>query len=327
MADSPRHDDPLPEGRSPGYSRTRTQVQAFFAALGAARYELGVITSQGGVPPHVRGPQCVPTLVREPHLRWLRYQNAHGADIYVRPDAESCAILLDDLGAVMLQQMRRDGFIPAAIVETSPRNFQAWVRLAPTLRAVGATAVLTMCCRSLQRAYGGDPAAAHWRHFGRLPGFTNQKPSRRQADGRPPYAVLRSASGRIAPAGLALVAQGRVALQEAAALLSPPDLRQAPKIRAPGACVPGGEVAALVGHFAARWEVELRRRVARFGSVDPSRLDFALACEYARKFGLDPDSLTLVLRHGSPNPARHRQPDDYARRTAWAACSATRARS
>lgn len=44
--------------------------------------------------------------------------------------------------------------------------------------------------------YQGDPSAADWRRFGRLPGFTNCKPKYRKPDGRFPFVLLQSATGQ-----------------------------------------------------------------------------------------------------------------------------------
>jgi hypothetical protein len=49
----------------------------------------------------------------------------------------------------------------------------------------------------LAERYGGDPGGADWRHFGRLAGFTNPKPSRRLASGLAPFARLLDASGQV----------------------------------------------------------------------------------------------------------------------------------
>src|SRR3546814_16915115 len=55
--------------------------------------------------------------------------------------------------------------------------------------------------RQLARQYGGDPGAADWRHFGRLSGFTNRKPSRVQDSGLPPFCRLREATAATATKG------------------------------------------------------------------------------------------------------------------------------
>ena len=139
---------------------------------------------------------------------WLRGQNARGQEIYIRPQESSGLVLVDDLTARAVAQLRYHGVGPAVVTETSPGNYQAWIRLAsgPIPEAVA-----TAAARALARQYGGDPASAHWRHMGRLGGFTNQKPSRTIAEGpyrgRQPFVLLREATGRIAPAGLAVLAR------------------------------------------------------------------------------------------------------------------------
>lgn len=68
--------------------------------------------------------------------------------------------------------------------------------------------------------------------------------------------------------------------------------------------------------FRAQWEGELRRGSRRFGSVDRSRLDFELCRSTHLAHGQLAGDLTAILQWGSPNVGAHRNPDDYARRTA-----------
>ena len=68
------------------------------------------------------------------------------------------------------------GFQPAAVVETSPGNFQVWLNHG---RILSDRTFSTQAAKELARRFGGDPSSADWRHFGRLAGFTNQKPNRR----------------------------------------------------------------------------------------------------------------------------------------------------
>jgi hypothetical protein len=58
---------------------------------------------------------------------WLRLENMHGRNIYIRPQGEHHLSLVDDLSKTAIDRMKAEGFEPAAIVETSPRNFQAWL--------------------------------------------------------------------------------------------------------------------------------------------------------------------------------------------------------
>ena len=111
---------------------------------------------------------------RETLLRstaWLKHQNRDGRNVYVRPKGEHNLSLVDDLSADAVGQMKKTGFAPALVVQTSPGNFQAWLKHPEPLSKELSTAV----ARELATKFGGDRGAADWRHFGRLAGFTNRK--------------------------------------------------------------------------------------------------------------------------------------------------------
>jgi len=120
-------------------------------------------------------------------LSWLRRENAHGAHIYIRPYGAHALSMVDDLSSDSLKRMKELGFEPALVVETSPGNFQAWLNHGRVLSC----ALSTQAAKELARRFGGDPSSADWRHFGRLAGFTNQKPGRRLPTGLPPFVQLR----------------------------------------------------------------------------------------------------------------------------------------
>jgi len=105
-------------------------------------------------------------------LLWLRRENLNRGHIYVRPAGVHGLSLVDDLRADRIARMKVDGFAPGAVVETSPGNFQAWLKHGGVLDE----ATSTRAAKLLVEHYGGDPGSADWRHFGRLAGFTN--PSR-----------------------------------------------------------------------------------------------------------------------------------------------------
>lgn len=132
-------------------------------------------------------------------LPWLRRQNLYDSDIYIRPqaDARTALVLLDDVTLGTIRKMSEDGFEPAAVVQTSPMNYQAWVMLGTQALE---QSVRTAAAKTLGGRYNADPASADWRHFGRLAGFTNRKPNRRGEDGRAPFVLLYDASGRPARA-------------------------------------------------------------------------------------------------------------------------------
>ena len=131
------------------------------------------------------------TLLRS--IPWLRLENMHGRNIYIRPQGEHHLSLVDDLSKTAIDRMKAEGFQPAAIVETSPRNYQAWLDHGERLpRDIG-----TAVARALASRFEGDTKAADWRHFGRLAGFTNQKEKHRQPNGLFPFARLIESTGEV----------------------------------------------------------------------------------------------------------------------------------
>ena len=62
------------------------------------------------------------TLLRS--VAWLRHQNRDGRNIYIRPRGEHNLSLVDDLNRDAVAAMKRTGFSPAAVIETSPGNFR-----------------------------------------------------------------------------------------------------------------------------------------------------------------------------------------------------------
>jgi hypothetical protein len=124
-------------------------------------------------------------------IPWLRLQNADGRNIYVRPKGEHELSLVDDLTADAVRRMKASGFAPALVVETSPENFQTWLKHPrPLPRELS-----TLAARRLAEEFGGDPGAADWRHFGRLSGLTNRKPKYMSERGLFPFVRLIEATG------------------------------------------------------------------------------------------------------------------------------------
>jgi hypothetical protein len=82
------------------------------------------------------------------------------------------------------------------VVETSPGNFQAWLKHPERLpKDLG-----TAAARELAKQFGGDTGAADWRHFGRLAGFTNRKHKYVDpATGRFPFVRIMEATGKVYP--------------------------------------------------------------------------------------------------------------------------------
>ncbi len=86
----------------------------------------------------------------------------------------------------LLPSLTLEGYAPAAVVETSPGSFQAWLRhTQPLSKELG-----TLAAKTLAEQFGADRGAADWRRFGRAPGFTNRKPQHRNPQGLYPFARL-----------------------------------------------------------------------------------------------------------------------------------------
>ncbi len=171
--------------------RTEFIVRNMLAAIAAPVYDVGVL-SAGGMLPGLDGISASAVLDRLP---LLKYRNARGSHIYIRPSGEHRFTVLDDLDEASLARLSADGFNPCAVVETSTGNFQAWLKHATVLpKLLGTFAAQTFASR-----YGADPSAADWRRFGRLPGFTNCKPKYRKSDGLFPFVRLKSHTGEQYP--------------------------------------------------------------------------------------------------------------------------------
>ncbi len=172
--------------------RTTHAVQQQIAAMGAQIFEVGLFkpsaADEGRAVMIPRTWDSV-TLIRS--IPWLRMQNADGRNIYVRPKGEHDLSLVDDLTADAVRRMKMTGFTPAAVIETSPGNFQAWLKHPRQLPRE----LSTMAARKLAEEFGGDRGAADWRHFGRLAGFTNRKPKYMSGAGLFPFVRLIDASG------------------------------------------------------------------------------------------------------------------------------------
>ena len=104
------------------YLAARRQLDA----MGVDSFEVGIRDQAGRM--LTRTWSKAETLQAMP---WLKRENAKGADVYVRPAGEANAglVLVDDLNRGQLARMQAAGMTPASVTETSPDNFQAWVRV------------------------------------------------------------------------------------------------------------------------------------------------------------------------------------------------------
>jgi len=238
-------------------------------------------------------------------IPWLKRMNAQGHDAYIRAAGSVGLILVDDLDTAAILRLKHDGLPPTVVVETSPGNYQAWLRVSeepiPPEQA-------TMVARILAERYGGDPASADWRHFGRLAGFTNRKPKHRQAGGMQPFVLVREANGGTVGQGSQLLAEATERLQSAA--VAQEAVRHAPV----GTPAPGGLQSPGVAYAASAERIR-----ARYPNTDLSRLDWMVCRDLAAaSLAVDEQYLQQALREGSPKLAQRKagHVEDYVARTA-----------
>ena len=173
---------------SHAWDETYAAVERQLTAMGAELFEVGALQRGDGDKPQFMLLRTWDQKKVIESIPWLRYQNWHESHIYVRPKGESSLTLIDDLKLSAVAQMRQEGFRPAAVVQTSPGNYQAWIKHPTRLDRELGTAV----ARELAKRFGGDVKAADWRHFGRLAGFRNTKGRYREVVPVPEYDEWRA---------------------------------------------------------------------------------------------------------------------------------------
>jgi hypothetical protein len=194
-----------------GSGRTVEAVQAQIEAMASDVFEIGLFKPDARDGEVLMIPRVWDRDGLMRSISWLRHENRDGRNIYVRPRGEHNLSLVDDLTQNAVLQMKGAGFSPALVVETSPGNFQAWLKHPEKLDKEMGTAM----ARTLAVRFGGDTGAADWRHFGRLSGFTNRKTRYRDpATGLHPFVKLVEAHGAVYPKARIFLAEIQQRLEE-----------------------------------------------------------------------------------------------------------------
>ena len=251
-------------------------------------------------------------------VRFLRVRNREGCDVYIHPFAENrnpgyILVDLDCTDPAVVETMRAVGHEPCVVLQTSPGNLQAWVHVSATPIEA---AVASQIGKQLAHLYGGDLGSTDWRHLGRLAGFTNRKPQRRNRRGDSPWVKVRHAHNGLASQSAALLETAERAWD------GPSNLAQSPHL--PLTAVPPTRAAGTAATVAAAtvyagWLHRLRI-LERFPQPDWSIADKWIAKELLLR-GTPAPQVVTILRDGSPGfPRQHSCPDDYLRRTL--ACAA-----
>jgi hypothetical protein len=302
-------DHPEPTGRESGSrvpearrDRSLEALQRQVTALDVPRFEVGIRESKTG---QMMNREWSRAEVEE-SVAWLKRMNAKGNDVYIRPAGEHGLVLVDDLTADKISSMAKDGFPSAATIETSPGNYQAWVKLSDkTLSAE----VRERAAKGLAKHYGGDMNSADSRHYGRLAGFTNQKPKHTR-DGRQPYVLAHDCTGKAATAAPAYLERIEQGLDKAEAQKERQERLEALQTVKPG----------YGSHDPIReYQKQAQRLLGRFGDgADLSRMDWMIAQDMAKSGRFTVQDIEKGIRECSPNVESRKagHTEDYAKRTA-----------
>lgn len=300
-------------------------VRRQLAAMPCRLYEVRLIhCSSHAAYPGVR--QWAASQLSDPAtVGFLRIRNREGYDVYFRPyagDRNAGYILLDLDRPVpgILLRLRTQGHEPCVVVQTSPGRWQAWIRIAPEPLL---PALATRLAKRLAQIYAADPASADWRHLGRLVGFTNRKPGRRQADGQAPWVKLLYAHPGLARDRVALLQSATTQLAEppVGSTLAGPTLPPHPA----DALVLTSGLDATTAEALYQDCLNRLRIPQRYPAPDWSIADTWVARELLQT-GTAPALVAALLRQGSPGfPRRHADPEDYLHRTVCRAALFSRA--
>lgn len=123
-------------------------------------------------------------------MAFLKAKNREGYNVYIRPIGYEFVLVDDVKRATLADAAELD---PAALIETSPNNFQLWYILpqVPNNREQ-AKAI----CLHFAELLNADKGSAEPDHIGRLVGFTNRKPKYCQEDGQYPFVNLKGVKAR-----------------------------------------------------------------------------------------------------------------------------------
>ena len=306
-AQHPEPARPAGSGRAPETRRDRSleAIQRQVTALDVPRFEVGIREAKTGQMMNREWSRAE----LEQSAAWLKRMNAKGNDVYIRPAGEHGLVLVDDLKPQALERMKAEGFAPAATIETSPGNYQAWVKLSDKPLSAD---VRRIAAQGLAKQYGGDS-----RHYGRLAGFTNQKPQHAR-DGRQPYVLAHDCPGKAARSAPSYLERIEQHLDRAAA-----QQEREKRLEALETAKPGGYGSQY--DPVKEYQRQAQRLMQRYGKeADFSRLDWMIATDMAKSGRFTAQDIEKGILECSPHVESRKagHVEDYARRTAanaWAA--------
>lgn len=265
--------------------RTYLAVKRQLDGMACERFSVGVLQAAGIM---VQRENWLPATVIK-SIPFFKAENAKKSAVFIRPSKpqeglHDGLIMLDDLPLGTVEKMRVEGFVPAALVETSPQNFQVWLRLSvePIPRSLALRAT-----QALGKRYDSDPGAANAGQYGRLAGFRNHKPEHCDDSGFGPYVLCHAAPGKVAAA-----AQGFLADLE----------RGGPAVAPPATLVVGhqegeGRGLSLALETYERKSESIENRFS--ADLDISRLDWMVTLDMLRE-GFSQDEIYEAMQQVSP---------------------------
>ena len=282
--------------------RTYQAVKRQLDGMNCESYEVGVRNTKGQM--------LICSWSQDEVLKsvsWLKRENARGADVYIRPGGgkNQGLILVDDLSKGQLDTMKTKGFEPCVVVETSPYNHQAWVRVC---KQPLANNVATMSSKIIAKVAGADINSADWRHFGRLSGFTNQKSEHKTSTGRSPWSLCHISNTNHATRGNELVDYSKKCILEI-------DAQNESQKRLESALSAHERPSRY--NSIQTYQSEFKALRGRYGAdMDLSRADFMI-CKSMAKQGFSKNDLLKTLEKVSPELPKRKagHESDYCKRT------------
>lgn len=273
---------------------TRTAVIRQLKAFSCTSYEVGVLDGRAG---EDEEKMMIRVMTSDSILKSLPYykkMNVSGHHIFIRPQGSQGFIFFDDLNQAKVTEMTNDGIEPALLIESSPFNFHGWIKVSDSPIP---TDVATACSKVIADKYNGDKDAAAWRQFGRLSGFTNQKPKYVSDTGLYPYVKLSSASGKVCTAS-------DVVLRNAHIYLSDKEKANQARLEKIKRAISNPTITDL-NSASSYFESELRGIEKRFGStLNASKADWMIVNKMLQK-GYSIDSIKYSLAEHSLKANRH----------------------
>ena len=280
---------------------TLRAVDQQLTAMAEKRYDLGVRDAKQQIMRNFSDLTKDEVLHR---IDFLKAENAKGKHIYIRP-SQTGLVLVDDVSQATLDRMVRERVRPALVVETSPQNYQAWIRL--SFEPIHPD-IATMASKILAKRYSGDIASADFKHYGRLAGFTNTKPEYINALGQYPFVKIGARSGKLAERANEILNAAQRDIQIALQRLS------TPFVSLDGLAHQDEDISRATSEYGSlRAPIELKYSP----NVNYSKLDWMVSKQMLLG-GFSENAVRAALIECSPNlvERKGKYVEDYAERTA-----------